>query len=146
MLNISTEIRIKYINALKNNITYNGVVIPIFDEILTADAVIPKVNGAEIYILIENQQEMDYSVQNMCKYTIDANITIRVVTKFSLTGSRRICEDIAKMIDDKIRDGRDNNHLGIRDVKLQLARTLTESSQSHTAYSKVMIYSNILDI
>lgn len=144
MLNISTEIRGKYFDALKD-FEFKGTKIPIFDEIVRTSTSIPTIDTAEVYILIQDQQEVDYAFQSMCNYTIDAMLTIKVVTKFQGNGSKKLCEDIAVLIDSKIRDGRNKNKIGIRDVKLQVSRTITENSTTSTAYQKVMIYSNVMD-
>ena len=78
---------------------------------------------------------------------ITSDITIRVVSKFTKKGTTSIVEDIAMEVDNRIRGTikkRDENVIGIGRVRLSVNRLLVENSDTHTAYSKVLIYQNDL--
>ena len=92
-MNISTIIRGKYIQAL-SGLKYGNVAIPIFDEVVNPSAVIPVINGAECYVILQNQQERDDGIQIYCQYRILADITVKVVTKFGTTGGS--CDLLSK--------------------------------------------------
>lgn len=143
-MNVATEIRQKYFDKI-NGIKYKGQTIPVFDEIVNPNEEIPVIDNAEIYIILQDQQEHD-AIQDYCHYNIQADITIKVVTKFGIIGSKKISEDIAKQIDDIIRDGRLKNNIEVHDVRLSVSRSLTEVTENSVAYQKVMIYSNFLSV
>ena len=143
-MNISTIIRGKYITAL-SGLKYNNVAIPIFDEVVNPSAVIPVINGAECYVILQNQQERDDGIQIYCQYRIIADITVKVVTKFGTTGGKKLSEDIADLIDSKIRSGRNTNLISVADVSL-LGRSTVESNKDNLAFQKILIYTNTINI
>ena len=143
-MNISTIIRGKYIQAL-SGLKYGNVAIPIFDEVVNPSAVIPVINGAECYVILQNQQERDDGIQIYCQYRILADITVKVVTKFGTTGGKKLSEDIADLIDSKIRSGRNANLISVADVSL-IERSTVESNKDNLAFQKILIYTNTINI
>ena len=143
-MNISTIIRGKYIQAL-SGLKYGNVAIPIFDEVVNPSAVIPVINGAECYVILQNQQERDDGIQIYCQYRILADITVKVVTKFGTTGGKKLSEDIADLIDSKIRSGRNANLISVADVSL-IERSTIESNKDNLAFQKILIYTNTINI
>lgn len=143
-MNISTIIRGKYIQAL-SGLKYGNVAIPIFDEVVNPSAVIPVINGAECYVILQNQQERDDGIQIYCQYRILADITVKVVTKFGTTGGKKLSEDIADLIDSKIRSGRNANLISVSDVSL-IERSTIESNKDNLAFQKILIYTNTINI
>ena len=143
-MNISTIIRGKYITAL-SGLKYNNVVIPVFDEVVNPSATIPVINGAECYVILQNQQERDDGIQIYCQYRILADITVKVVTKFGTVGGKKLSEDIADLIDAKIRNGRNGNLISVSNVSV-VERSTVESSSQHLAFQKILIYTNTINI
>ena len=143
-MNISTIVRGKYFQAL-SGLKYGNVAIPIFDEVVNPSAVIPVINGAECYVILQNQQERDDGVQIYCQYRILADITVKVVTKFGTTGGKKLSEDIADLIDSKIRSGRNTNLISVADVSL-IERSTVESNKDNLAFQKILIYTNTINI
>ena len=143
-MNISTIIRGKYITAL-SGLKYNNVLIPVFDEVVNPSAAIPVINGAECYVILQNQQERDGGMQIYCQYRILADITVKVVTKFGTVGGKKLSEDIADLIDAKIRNGRNGNNISVSNVSV-IERSTVESSSQHLAFQKILIYTNTINI
>ena len=143
-MNISTIIRGKYITAL-SGLKYNNVLIPVFDEVVNPSATIPVINGAECYVILQNQQERDGGMQIYCQYRILADITVKVVTKFGTVGGKKLSEDIADLIDAKIRNGRNGNLISVSNVSV-VERSTVESSSQHLAFQKILIYTNTINI
>ncbi len=145
-MDVTKEIRTRYFQALKG-LTYQGVAIPIFVGFLDDSASLPIINGGEVYIVIQDQQAYDSASQTYCVYGVTSDITIRVVSKFMKKGTTSIVEDIAMEVDNRIRGTikkRDENVIGVGRVRLSVNRLLVENSDTHTAYSKVLIYQNDL--
>jgi hypothetical protein len=145
-MDVIKEIRTRYFQALKG-LTYQGVQIPIFVGFLDGSASLPTVNGGEVYIVIQDQQVYDSATQPYCTYNVTSDITIRVISKFTKKGTTSVVEDIAMEVDNRIRGTikkRDENVIGVGRVRLSVNRLLIENSDTHTAYSKVLIYQNDL--
>jgi hypothetical protein len=145
-MDVIKDIRTAYFQAI-NGLTYERVVIPIFFELVNPSVPIATVNGAEVYIVIQDQQQYDSARQSFCTYNVVGDITIRVVSKFIKKGASTIVEDIASEIDDRIRGltkKRDENLIGMSKIKLSVNRLLVENSDTRTAYSKIMTYQNEL--
>ena len=145
-MDVTKEIRTRYFQALKG-LTYQGVTIPIFVGFLDDSASLPIINGGEVYIVIQDQQAYDSASQTYCVYGVTSDITIRVVSKFMKKGTTSIVEDIAMEVDNRIRGTikkRDENVIGVGRIRLSVNRLLVENSDTHTAYSKILIYQNDL--
>lgn len=145
----STIIRIKAIETISNGVVigttpaflYNGVKIPLFDEIVNPNTPLPSVGGAqEVYIILQDQQQYPDAVQTVCNPRFDLNLTIRVVTKWGLVGSKRLCEDIGDAILNLLRDARGKSKIdGIQTILLPVSRTITETTKSNLSFSKINI-------
>ena len=145
-MDVTKEIRTRYFQALKG-LTYQGVAIPIFVGFLDDSASLPIINGGEVYIVIQDQQAYDSASQTYCVYGVTSDITIRVVSKFIKKGTTSVVEDIAMEVDNRIRGTikkRDENVISVGRIRLSVNRLLVENSDTHTAYSKVLIYQNDL--
>ena len=145
-MDVTKEIRTRYFQAIKG-LTYQGVEIPIFVGFLDDSASLPIINSGEVYIDIQDQQVYDSATQPYCTYNVTSDITIRVVSKFMKKGTTSIVEDIAMEVDNRIRGTikrRDENAIGVGRVRLSVNRLLVENSDTHTAYSKILIYQNDL--
>ena len=145
-MDVTKEIRTRYFQALKG-LTYQGVEIPIFVGFLDESASLPIVNRGEVYIVIQDQQVYDSATQPYCTYNVTSDITIRVISKFTKKGTTDVVEDIAMEVDNRIRGTtkkRDENLIGVGKIRLSVNRLLVENSDTHTAYSKVLIYQNDL--
>jgi hypothetical protein len=145
-MDVIKEIRTRYFQALKG-LTYQGVEIPIFVGFLDKSVSLPIIDRGEVYIVIQDQQAYDSATQPYCTYNVTSDITIRVISKFTKKGTTSIVEDIAMEVDNRIRGTikkRDENVIGVGRVRLSVDRLLIENSDTHTAYSKVLIYQNDL--
>ena len=145
-MDVTKEIRTRYFQAIRG-LEYQGVQIPIFVGFLDDSSSLPIINGGEVYIVIQDQQAYDSASQTYCVYGVTSDITIRVVSKFTKKGTTSIVEDIAMEVDNRIREEikkRDENVIGVGKVRLSVNRLLVENSDTHTAYSKILIYQNDL--
>jgi len=157
-MDINTIVREKVIAALETSrevvnhndvsyIEYNGVNIPIFDEVVNPNIPIPEVNRAGTYIIIQDQQSNDAAIQHICGVRLTVNLTIKVVTRWGTIGFKNVCENIGSLIDSKLRDLRSNSKLSdVQEVKLSVSRTITETTISNIAFSKIQIYSITINI
>jgi len=157
-MDINTIVREKVITALETSkevvnhnevsyIQYNGVNIPIFDEVVNPNIPIPDVNRAGTYIIIQDQQSSDAAIQHICGVRLTVNLTIKVVTRWGTIGFKNVCENIGSLIDSKLRDLRSNSKLSdVQEVKLSVSRTITETTISNIAFSKIQIYSITINI
>ena len=67
-------------------------------------------------------------------------MTIRVVTKWGIVGSKKLCEDIGDIIINKLRDSRGSSLIpDIQKVELVYTRSIAEYSSTNLAFSKVLI-------
>lgn len=145
-MDIATQVRIAYLGAL-SGLEYKGNTIPIFDEIVVEGVPIPTIERAtEVYVVLQGQQTIDDSTQDYCNYRLISDMTIRVVTKFMGDSNKSICEAIGNLINDRLREGRDKSKVeGINKIRCDVSRSIIETSQSHTAFSKVLIYRNYIN-
>lgn len=145
-MDVSTIIRGEIATAL-SGLSYDGIAIPIFDEIVNPSIEIPIIEGAEVYVVVQDQQSQDSASQNTCAVRIDADVTIRVVTKWGTVGSKKLCEDIGVIIDSKLRTKRNISKLNsVLKTSLVVSRTILEKTQSNLAFSKILIYNHTLNI
>ncbi len=134
-----TEIRGKVMTAL-SGYTHNGVVVPVFDEVVNPSVALPTIAGAQVYIVLQDQQETPSAVQTLCSPRSNVNLTIRVVTIFGPVGNKKLSEDIGDEVLDLIRDDRGGSKLsGIKDVELPIARSLSEVTAENISFSKILI-------
>lgn len=136
----ATEIRGKVLTAI-GTLKHQNIDIPIFDEVVNPSVSIPKIAGSDgVYVLIQDQQEQYSAVQNACTPRFDLNMTIRVVTKWGIAGSKKLCEDIGDTIINKLRDSRGSSLIpDIQKVELVYTRSIAEYSSTNLAFSKVLI-------
>ena len=134
-----TEIRGKVMTAL-SGYTHNGVAVPVFDEVVNPSVALPTIEGAQVYIVLQDQQQVPAAVQTMCDIRNNINLTIRVVTIFGPVGNKKLSEDIGDEVLNIIRDDRGGSKLaGVKDIELSVARSLSEVTANNIAFSKVLI-------
>lgn len=145
-MDIATQVRIAYLGAL-SGLQYKGKAIPIFDEQVVKGVPIPTIDRAtEVYVVLQAQQTIDDSIQDYCNYRLISDITVKVVTTFIGDGNKSICEAIGNLINDRLREGRDKSKVeGINKIRCDVSRSVDETSLSHTAFSKVLIYRNYIN-
>jgi hypothetical protein len=136
----STIVRMKIFEAL-NGFEYSGVTIPVFDEVVNPNVSLPSISGAEeVYIVLQDQQQHPSSVQTFCDPRFDLNITIRVVTKWGLVGSKKLCEDIGDAVLSLLRTDRGESKIaGISKILLPVSQSISETTKSNLSYSKINI-------
>lgn len=140
-----TLIRGKVITALKD-FTFNGVKIPVFDEMVNPSVTLPSVNGAQAYIILQDQQQLYDPVQTYCAPRFNIDLTIKIVTIFGLVGNKKLSEDIGFEVLNLLRDDRNNSKLeGVDSIELSVSRSMNEVSTTRTAYSKIFILNFILN-
>ena len=143
-MNLATRIRVAYFSALEG-LAFDGIEIPVFDEVVNPKVTLPTIKGAEVYVLLQDQQEYEDSSQVVCEYRMISNITVKVVTKWGLTGNKRLSEDIGQLIDEHLRGDRNVSKLeDIDRIELEISRSLPEYSTSNLAFSKILIYKNYI--
>ena len=134
-----TEIRGKVMTAL-SGYKHNGVAVPVFDEVVNPSVALPTIEGAQVYIVLQDQQQVPNAVQTICYPRNNINLTIRVVTIFGPVGNKKLSEDIGDEVLDLIRDDRGGSKLsGIKDVELPIARSLSEVTAENISFSKILI-------
>lgn len=138
-MDISTTIRGQIITAL-SGLKYSGVSIPVFDEVVNPASTIPTVSGAQIYVVIQDQQWTENAKQTVCDVRTNHSVTIKVVTKWGLVGSKKVCEDIGDSIMVLLRTKRGKSLLAAADrCEVSVSRTTTENAGGNLAFSKIMI-------
>jgi hypothetical protein len=114
--------------------------VPVFDEVVNPSVALPTIAGAQVYIVLQDQQETPNAVQTLCSPRSNVNLTIRVVTIFGTVGNKKLSEDIGDEVLDLIRDDRGGSKLsGIKDVELPIARSLSEVTAENISFSKILI-------
>lgn len=76
-----TSVRGKVIQAL-SGYKFDGVAIPVFDEVVNPATTLPVISGAQTYILLQDQQMIYNAVQTYCNPRFNISLTIKVVTIF----------------------------------------------------------------
>lgn len=138
-----TFVRGKVINAL-SGYKFNGVSIPVFDEVVNPDVALPVINGAQTYIILQDQQMIYNAVQTYCNPRFNISLTIKVVTIFGNTGNKKLSEDIGNDILNLLRDDRGKSKLSdISEVQLDVSRSMNETTSTRVAFSKIFILSFI---
>ena len=138
-----TFVRGKVIEAL-SGYKFNGVAIPVFDEVVNPSTTLPVISGAQTYIMLQDQQMIYNSVQTYCNPRFNISLTIKVVTIFGNTGSKKLSEDIGDDVLNLLRDDRGKSKLSdISEVQLDVSRSMNEVTSTRVAFSKIFILSFI---
>ena len=134
-----TFVRGKVIEAL-SGYKFNGVDVPVFDEVVNPSIELPVINGAQTYIMLQDQQMIYNAVQTYCNPRFNISLTIKVVTIFGMVGNKKLSEDIGDEIVNLLRTDRDGSKLdGIDRIELVTSRSVNEVSTERTAFSKIFI-------
>jgi hypothetical protein len=134
-----TFVRGKVIQAL-SGYKFNGVDVPVFDEVVNPSIELPVINGAQTYIMLQDQQMIYNAVQTYCNPRFNILLTIKVVTIFGMVGNKKLSEDIGDGIINLLRTDRDGSKLdGIDKIELVTSRSVNEVSTERTAFSKIFI-------
>ena len=134
-----TFVRGKVMEAL-SGYKFNGVAIPVFDEVVNPSIELPVINGAQTYIMLQDQQMIYNAVQTYCNPRFNISLTIRVVTIFGMVGNKKLSEDIGDEIINLLRTDRDGSKLdGIDKIELVTSRSVNEITTERTAFSKIFI-------
>lgn len=150
-MDVSEALRRAYFTAL-TPLVVDGVTIPVFDEYVNPNITIPVLDQSEVYVIIQDQQEIE-GVQNFCSYRQNCNITLRIVTKYETNKQlgKKVAEKISNVVQSKIKPtGKTHalinaNGYTFQRVNKEVSQTLFEQSASLTAISKVIIYNNIVN-
>lgn len=158
-MNVSTTIRQVVMSALEG-FAFNGVEIPVFDELVNPNVEIPEVGvvrcdgnnddnvveelegttGAKAYIVIQDQQFIPTNYSS-CGVMNVADVTIRVVTIFKSVGGKKLSEDIGHEIDSLFRDENGRSIIDeVKHVRLSVCRSISEVTADEVAFSNVLIY------
>ena len=134
-----TFVRGKVINAL-SSYKFNGVAIPVFDEVVNPAISLPVINGAQTYIMLQDQQMIYNAVQTYCNPRFNISLTIKIITIFTKQGGKKLSEDIGDEIINLLRTDRDGSKLdGIDKIELVTSRSVNEITTERTAFSKIFI-------
>ena len=134
-----TFVRGKVIEAL-SGYKFNGVAIPVFDEVVNPSTTLPVINGAQTYIMLQDQQMIYNAVQTYCNPRFNISLTIKVVTIFGMVGNKKLSEDIGDEIVNLLRTDRNGSKLdGIDRIELVTSRSVNEITTERTAFSKIFI-------
>ena len=134
-----TFVRGKVMEAL-SGYKFNGVAIPVFDEVVNPSTTLPVINGAQTYIMLQDQQMIYNAVQTYCNPRFNISLTIKVVTIFGMVGNKKLSEDIGDEIVNLLRTDRNGSKLdGIDRIELVTSRSVNEITTERTAFSKIFI-------
>ena len=134
-----TFVRGKVMEAL-SGYKFNGVAIPVFDEVVNPSIELPVINGAQTYIMLQDQQMIYNAVQTYCNPRFNISLTIKVVTIFGMVGNKKLSEDIGDEIVNLLRTDRNGSKLdGIDRIELVTSRLVNEITTERTAFSKIFI-------
>ena len=134
-----TFVRGKVIEAL-SGYKFNGVDVPVFDEVVNPSIELPVINGAQTYIMLQDQQMIYNAVQTYCNPRFNISLTIKVVTIFGMVGNKKLSEDIGDEIVNLLRTDRNGSKLdGIDRIELVTSRSVNEITTERTAFSKIFI-------
>ena len=134
-----TFVRGKVIQAL-SGYKFNGVEIPVFDEVVNPSIELPVINGAQTYIILQDQQMIYNAVQTYCNPRFNISLTIKVITIFTKQGAKKLSEDIGDEIINLLRTDRNGSKLdGIDKIELVTSRSVNEITTERTAFSKIFI-------
>lgn len=137
-----TDIRTKVFTAL-SDFEYEGVTIPIFDEVVNPDPniTIPSISGAkEVYIILQDQQENYNEVQTVCSPRFNLSMTIRIITTWRTTGSKKLCEDIGQEVLYLLRDDRGTSLIdGIKEIEMISRTSQAEHTATEIAFTDIII-------
>ena len=134
-----TFTRGKVIQAL-SGYKFNGVAIPVFDEVVNPSTTLPVISGAQTYIMLQDQQMIYNAVQTYCNPRFNISLTIKVVTIFGMVGNKKLSEDIGDEIVNLLRTDRNGSKLdGIDRIELVTSRSVNEITTERTAFSKIFI-------
>ena len=134
-----TFVRGKVMEAL-SGYKFNGVAIPVFDEVVNPSTTLPVINGAQTYIMLQDQQMIYNAVQTYCNPRFNISLTIKVVTIFGMVGNKKLSEDIGDEIINLLRTDRNGSKLdGIDKIELVTSRSVNEITTERTAFSKIFI-------
>jgi hypothetical protein len=101
MIETSHLLRKAYLDLL-NTFIIEGVTIPIFDNLVNPKITIPKYKGADSYIIVLDQNEVETS-NNDCSQRTTSVISLDIVTKYPLNvggvlASELICNKIYQLV------------------------------------------------
>lgn len=134
-----TSVRGKVIQAL-SGYKFNGVDVPVFDEVVNPSTTLPVISGAQTYIMLQDQQMIYNAVQTYCNPRFNISLTIKVVTIFGMVGNKKLSEDIGDEIINLLRTDRNDSKLdGIDKIELVTSRSVNEITTERTAFSKIFI-------
>ncbi|QBQ41080.1 hypothetical protein E2P86_07905 [Sphingobacterium psychroaquaticum] len=150
-MNISEAVRRAALTAI-GSVVIDGVTIPVFDEVVNPNVVIPTVRNAKVYIILQDQQEAE-GRQNFCSYRQQANWTIKAVTIFNTAGvaNKRLSEDVGEIIEKRIKPtGKthalvDANGYSFQDTNKVYSRNNTEITKSAVSFSKILIFNTTVN-
>lgn len=153
---VSYHVRKAFVDALNSgNINVNNVVIPVYSEQVPQNGniadIVYKNQKGKAYIIIQGQFENESPEQTMCNFTLNAYISIRIVTTF-VSGGRK---DIAEHISDQVYKALFNdwrttkvtsNDVSIQDVRIEPSNFTFENAGEQTAYTKILTFNTIINL
>lgn len=92
MVDVGTEIRKAYYQALAGNITVNGQQVPVVDEKLEAD-----ISAHGVYVIMTSQDE-DGEPSNKTYFVNETLLRLQIVNQRRATNTKEVVEDVADQI------------------------------------------------
>lgn len=141
-MELSKAVRTAYFEALDGNITFNSVVVPVYDAYAVPDGI------PYPYILLSSQTSNQLSIKRCKRY--NSSILIDIVTGSTDPIGRSDAEDIAEQIEDIINPDTFTD-LDLSDYGYQLGNTtresdndLTDKNNIYYIYRKLLTYSHLI--
>ena len=152
VIDLSLPIRKAYFTAL-NGLTYQGVPIPIYDEIWNGESAIINYLGqnAECYIVMQSQTESNHPVPTYCSQRMNCRISVRIVTKYMSEGNKMLSELIANDVLNSIIINRYGKHnltspeISIQSVIFEDSNNTIEFAGNESAFSRILTFNNIVN-
>jgi hypothetical protein len=145
MIETSHLLRKAYLDLL-NPFIIEGVTIPIFDNLVNPKITIPKYKGADCYIIVLDQNEVETS-NNDCSQRTTSVISLDIVTKYPLNvggvlASELICSKIYSLVNTLEDQSIYFNIANIQVLGTSLinARSFTDQGLNLTIYRKRLTF------
>jgi hypothetical protein len=139
MKEISYRLRESIIDEI-SPLEYEGKLIPVFDQKVTDPKLIPTLNFAQVYVLL-NSQTVAETTNDKCKIRLDANVSFDVVTKYpSGRGGSLLSEKIGELILEQINRALEIDSFSVLNVTMNFNQNLSEESNSQSVFRKIISY------
>ena len=142
MKEVSIAVRAAYRTALKNNITYNGGIVPVYGKIVPDDASFP-----HIYFANQSSDNASSKDEFANEHTINIEIVHRSIDGEEEWVTEEISNDVKEII--AVMDQSDypaiNGDFHFVEVTFENDTELIQRTDTHWVFRKILTFHNIID-